>query len=86
MLYKAFFLVGVLLLKRHTLGYLLSACTVILGMTVGLSVEAGERMLGLSTGRMNAGGIAVFAVFLSVALAPPARVPASMRDTSLLAQ
>lgn len=79
-------LVGVLLLKRDTLGYLLSASTLILVVTVGLSVVAGELMLGLSTGRMNAGGIAVFAVFLSVALALLAKVLASMKGTSPLAQ
>jgi hypothetical protein len=48
-------------------------------MTVGLSVVAGELMLGLSTGRMNAGGIAEFTFFLIAALALPVKVLASVR-------
>ena len=43
---------------RTRLSYLLSASTLILAMTVGLSVVAGELMPGLSTGRMNTGGLA----------------------------
>lgn len=86
LLVPLFILVGILLLKRNTLGYLLSAGTLILAMTVGLSVVAGELMLGLSTGRVNAGGIAVFAVFLIAALALLVNVLASMRQQSSLAQ
>lgn len=70
--------VGVMLLKRHVLGYLLSASTLVLAMTVGLSVVAGEVMLGLSTGNMHVAGIAVFAVFLSAALMLLVRVLASI--------
>ena len=69
LLVPLFILVGILLLKRNTLGYLLSGSTLILAMTVGLSVVVGELMLGLSAGRMSAGGIAVFAFFLIAALA-----------------
>jgi hypothetical protein len=79
-------LVGVLLLRRKTLGYLLSASALMLGMTVGLSVVAGELMLGLSTGRMNTGGIAVFSVFLIAALGLLGKILASMRQTNPLAR
>lgn len=67
LLVPLFILVGILLLKQNTLGYLLSASTLILAMTVGLSVVAGELMLGLSTGHVNTAGIAVFALFLIAA-------------------
>jgi uncharacterized membrane protein (DUF373 family) len=78
-------LVGVLLLRREALGYLLSASTLILAMTVGLSVVAGELMLGLSTGHMNLGGIAVFVVVLVASLVLLVKVLASMRTTSVAA-
>ena len=71
-------LVGVLLLRREALGYLLSASTLILAMTVGLSVVAGELMLGLSTGHTNLVGIGVFVVFLAAALVLLVKVLASM--------
>jgi hypothetical protein len=48
-------------------------------MTVGLSVVAGELMLGLSTGRMNTTGLGVFTLFLIAALALLVKVLASLR-------
>jgi len=48
-------------------------------MTVGLSVVAGELMLGLSTGRMNTAGLGVFTFFLIAALALLVKVLASVR-------
>ena len=84
LLVPLFILVGILLLKRNTLGYLLSASTLILAMTVGLSVVAGELMLGLSTGRVNTAGIAVFAFFLIAALGLLVKVLASVRSTGSL--
>ncbi len=84
LLVPLFIFVGVLLLKRDTLGYLLSASTLILAMTVGLSVLAGELMLGLSTGRVNTAGIAVFAFFLIAALGLLVKVLASLRSTGSL--
>ena len=81
-----FILVGLLLLKRDPLGYLLSGSTLLLAIMVGLSVVAGELMLGLSTGRMNAGGIAVFTLFLIAAFALLVKVLASVRRTSSLGQ
>ena len=86
LLVPLFILVGILLLKRDTLGYLLSASTPILAMTVGLSVVAGELMLGLSTGRMNTAGLGVFTFFLIAALALLVKVLASVRQTSSLGQ
>jgi len=79
-------LVGVLLLKRETLGYVLTPAALMLGMTVGLSVVAGELMLGFSTGRMNAGGIAVFTVFLGAALVLLVKALVNMRQPSLRAR
>ena len=79
LLVPLFILVGILLLKRENLGYLLSASTLILAMTVGLSVVAGELMLGLSTGRMNTTGLGVFTLFLIAALALLVKVLASLR-------
>jgi len=73
--------VGALLIRREPLGYLLSASTLMLGLTVGSSVVAGELRLGLSTGRLNVGGIAAFAVFLGVGLALLARVLQGLRQT-----
>jgi hypothetical protein len=73
--------VGALLIRREPLGYLLSASTLMLGLTVGSSVVAGELRLGLSTGRMNVGGIAAFSVFLGVGLALLARVLLGLRKT-----
>jgi hypothetical protein len=86
LLVPLFILVGILLLKRDTLGYLLSASTLILAVTVGLSVVAGELMLGLSTGRMNTAGLGVFTFFLIAALALLVKVLASVRQTSSLGQ
>jgi hypothetical protein len=60
--------VGVLLLRRESLGYLLSSSVLILILSVGLSVVAGEITLGLSIGRMNVVGIAVFSLFILAAL------------------
>jgi hypothetical protein len=81
-----FILVGILLLKRDTFGYLLSASTLILAMTVGLSAVAGELMLGLSTGRMNTAGLGVFTFFLIAALALLVKVLASVNRKSSLGQ
>ena len=86
LLVPLFILVGILLLKRNTLGYLLSASTLILAMTVGLSVVAGELMLGLSTGHLNTVGVGVFTFFLIAAPALLVRVPASVRQTISLRQ
>ena len=86
LLVPLFILVGLLLLKRNPLGYLLSGSTLLLAITVGLSVVAGELMLGLSTGRMNAGGIVLFAFFLIAAIALLVKVLASVRRTSSLGQ
>jgi hypothetical protein len=69
---------GVLLLRREGLGYVLSSSSLILFLTVGLSVIAGEVMLGLSTGRMNALGIGAFTVFVFAALALLVRVLTSI--------
>ena len=79
LLVPLFIFVGILLLKRDTLGYLLSASTLILAMTVGLSVVVGELMLGLSTGRMNTAGLGVFTFFLIAALALLVKVLARWR-------
>jgi len=79
LLVPLFILVGILLLKRDTFGYLLSASTLILAMTVGLSVVASELMLGLSTGHMNTAGLGVFTFFLIAALALLVKVLASVR-------
>lgn len=81
-----FILVGILLLKGDPLGYLLSASTLILATTIGLSVVAGELMLGLSTSRLNTVGVGVFTFFLIAALALLVRVLASVRQTISLRQ
>ncbi len=60
-------------------GYLLSASTLILAMTVGLSAEVGELMLGPSTGHVNTAEIAVFAFFLMAAVGLLVKVLASVR-------
>jgi hypothetical protein len=69
---------GVLLLRRESLGYLLSSSSLILFLSVGLSVIAGEVMLGLSAGRINVAGIGVFALLVFVALALLIRVLTSI--------
>jgi hypothetical protein len=61
--------IGILLLRRESFGYLLSSSSLIILLNVGLSVMAGEFMLGLSTGKMNVAGIAIFAIFVAGALA-----------------
>jgi hypothetical protein len=71
--------VGVLLLKRDALGYLLSGTSLVLFLSVGLSVVAGEVMLALSAGYVNARGIGVFAAFLTAALVLLVWVLASMK-------
>jgi hypothetical protein len=60
---------GILLLKRETLGYVLSTSALMLLLTIGLSVITGEVMLGLSTGHMNVLGIMIFSLFVVGALA-----------------
>ena len=82
LLVPLFILVGILLLKRDALGSLLSASTLILAMTVGLSVVAGDLMPGLSTGRLNTAGLGVFAFFLIAAFALLVRVLASVREAT----
>jgi hypothetical protein len=77
-------LVGILVLRREPLGYLLSASTVMLGMTIGLSVVVGEITLGLSSGRINTAGIAMFAIFLGAGLMLLTRVLMSMKQTEKL--
>jgi len=75
--------IGVLLLRRESLGYLLSASSLVLFLTVGLSVIAGEVMLGLSTGQLNVAGLAVFGVFMLGAMALLAMMLTSMNETRL---
>ena len=77
--------VGILLLRRESLGYLISASSLILFLSVGLSVMAGEVMAGLSTGRVNVGGLAAFGVFMAAALALLVMVLMSMKNTKLTA-
>ena len=72
---------GALLLKRESLGYLLSSSSLILFLSVGLSVIAGEVMLGLSAGRMNVAGIGVFTLFVFVAVALLTRVLTSISSS-----
>ncbi len=74
---------GILLLKRESLGYVLSASSLILFLTIGLSVITGEVMLGLSNGHMNVVGIAVFSLFVIAALALLAAVLASINGTNM---
>lgn len=76
--------VGVLFLRRDSLGYLLSASSLILVLTVGMSVMAGEVMVGLSTGRVNVAGLAVFGVFIVAALGLLVMVLTSMKRTTLI--
>lgn len=70
---------GVLLLKRDCLGYLLSSSSLITLFSIGLSVIAGEIMVGMSIGRLNIAGVAVFSIFVIVALALLAAVLASIK-------
>jgi hypothetical protein len=60
--------VGILLLRQRPIGFVLSASSLIVFLTIGLSVVAGEAMLGLSTGEMNVGGILVFCFLLLATL------------------
>jgi hypothetical protein len=52
---------------------------------VGLSVVAGEIMLGLSAGRMNVVAIAVFSLFILVALCLLVTVLATMASRPITA-
>lgn len=70
--------IGILLLRRRAIGYLLSASSLILFLSIGLSVVAGEVMLGLSTGCMNLVGILAFGVLMAAALLLLARVLVSV--------
>lgn len=74
---------GVLLLRRESLGYVLSSSSLMLFLSVGLSVIAGEVMLGLSSSHMNLMGIGVFTVFVSAALALLVRVLTSIHRPTL---
>ncbi len=60
---------ALLLLRRHSLGYVLASSAPIIFISIGVSVVAGEIMLGLTTGRMNGIGIAIFSTFIASALA-----------------
>jgi hypothetical protein len=75
-------LTGVLLLKRDCLGYLLASSSLITLCSIGLSVIAGEIMLGMSIGQVNIAGVAVFSIFMIVALALLTAVLASIKSTN----
>jgi len=62
-------LTGVLLLKRDSLGYLLSSSSLIIFVTIGLSVIAGEILLGKSIGQINITGVTIFIIFVCIAIA-----------------
>jgi hypothetical protein len=79
-------LTGVLLLRRSSLGYLLSASSLVMFLCIGLSVVAGEAMLGASTGRTNVVGIAIFLLFLTAALCLLVAVIASIRTSTAAAK
>jgi len=72
-------LTGVLLLKRDSLGYLLSSSSLIIFVTIGLSVIAGEILLGLLIGQINIAGVTIFSIFVCAALALLAIVLASIK-------
>jgi len=72
-------LTGVLLLKRESLGYLLSSSSLIIFVTIGLSVIAGEIMLGLSICQINIAGVTIFSIFVCIALALLAIVLANIK-------
>jgi hypothetical protein len=73
---------GVLLLRRVSLGYLLCPSLLIVVLCIGLSVVTGEAMLGLSTAHVNVAGLAVFTIFMTVALWLLVAVLANMRTPS----
>jgi hypothetical protein len=60
-------------------GYLLSSSSRITPVSIGLSVIAGEIILGMSIGRVNIAGIAVFSIFVISALVLLAAVLASIK-------
>ena len=76
-------LTGVLLLRRNWLGYLLFSSLLIILISVGLSVIAGEIMLGTSIGRINIVGVAVFSLFVMVALTLLVRVLVNIKRMTL---
>lgn len=76
---------GILLLKRESLGYVLSTSALILSLTIGLSVITGEVMLGLSTGHLNVTGIVIFSLFVVGALALLGTALANFNSQSLWA-
>lgn len=76
-------LTGVLLLKRNWLGYLLFSSSLIILLSIGLSVIAGEIMLGLSMGRVNIVGVAVFSIFVMAALTLLVRVLVNIKRMTL---
>jgi hypothetical protein len=76
---------GILLLKRESLGYVLSTSALMLSLTIGLSVITGELLLGRSTGHLNVPGLAVFSVFVVGALALLGTVLVNIKRQSPLA-
>ena len=76
-------LTGILLLKRNWLGYLMFSSSLIILLSVGLSVIAGEIMLGMSIGRVNIVGVAVFSLFVLVALTLLVRVLVNIKRMTL---
>ena len=77
-------LTGVLLLKRDWLGYILSSSSLIILLSVGLSVIAGEVMLGVSIGRVNMVGVAVFSIFVMAALTLLVEVLVNIKKMTLV--
>jgi len=59
---------GVLVLRRHAIGLWLAPSLLVVALTIGISVVAGEAFLGLSTGIVNVAGLTVFSICLGVAL------------------
>jgi hypothetical protein len=55
---------GVLVLRRHAIGLWLAPSLLVVALTIGISVVAGEAFLGLSTGIVNIAGLTVFSIFL----------------------
>ena len=77
---------GILLLKRESLGYVLSTSALLLSLMIGISVITGEVMLGRSTGHVNVLGVAVFSVFIVGALALLGTVLTNIRRQAPLAE
>jgi hypothetical protein len=75
-------MIGILLLKRETLGYVFATSALMLFLTIGLSVITGEVMLGLSNGHLNVPGVAIFSAFVVAALALFRTVLSNIRQRS----